>query len=567
MKIFFLLIAIHSIQSYPYFPLCSSEDQSDSVVLSTLNGNIEGACYNVTVNYASRPLIYNQVMTWLSVPYAEPPVKKHRFKSPRPIRSWNETKLGTEWPKPCLQEFGKSANKNSEDCLYLNIFVPLQVYLNRNNSQAPIYVYIHGGSLTGGQTAMDRIEPSTLVASTNIIVITIQYRLSSFGFLYISGTEAQGNQAIQDQNLALKWVYKNAKFFGGDNKRITIGGESAGAMSVAYHLIYKPSWPYFRNAIMESSAFLEVKSKKLISPEEATKNAFKIGDLLGCNNNGSNQELFECIQSAHITESKQAFKKYFVFPPIVNDGKDFAQDPEKLIQSLDMKPANIMIGSNTKDRGFFFKKEIKDETKNGKQMTKSQFVSSLNSTFKTVLNRYELNKIDDMVVKLLELYNGTVLTSNSTYLEYLIQILSDERYKCPAKHLSEAYSKLSNVNVFTYLYGYRISTSGVPSKYEAIHEDELPMVYGEPLSVKKLPLLTENIWSSTGHNYSVAERLISEQIMNYWSNFVAHDNPNGKSQEKWLKFNKNRSFLYINADQTQNMQYSVYESICSFFNT
>ena len=88
-----------------------------------------------------------------------------------------------------------------------------------------------------------------------------------------------------DQHLALKWVYENAASFGGDNTRITLGGQSAGAWSVGYHLMYEASWKYFRNAILGSGNPLELGSKRLYSSEEATAQAINIGKVLGCYDN------------------------------------------------------------------------------------------------------------------------------------------------------------------------------------------------------------------------------------------------------------------------------------------
>jgi len=98
------------------------------------------------------------------------------------------------------------------------------------SSLLPIYVFIHGGSFILGW-APDNAG-FQISAVSNVIVIAIQYRLGPFGFMYVDGTDAQGNQALRDQNLAFKWIYDNAARFGGDKKRITIGGQSAGSWLV-----------------------------------------------------------------------------------------------------------------------------------------------------------------------------------------------------------------------------------------------------------------------------------------------------------------------------------------------
>ena len=149
------------------------------------------------------------------------------------------------------------------------------------------------------------------------------------------------------------------------------------------------------------------------------------------------------------------------------------------------------------------------------------------------------------------MYNETnqlATNYNPDYLDYFIQIVTDQRYKCSAYELSEIYSKLTDTNVYTYLYGYRISTTNVPIKYEAIHRDELATIFAEPLSIKTPPLISSNIWSATAHEYSIDERLISERIVQYWSNFIKYDNPNDASLNvKWTKYNEE------NSDENRNV--------------
>jgi carboxylesterase type B len=236
------------INSY-HFTKCNINDPNSNI-LETLNGKVKGECYNISVSYADGTKTYSNVMNWLSIPYAEPPIKENRFKSPIPKTNYDGIIDGTIWPKACIYKYGQIVG--TEDCLFLNIFVKKDLYINKNKSLNPILFFIHGGGLMSGETAVDYYEGSTLAAYGDIIVVTIQYRLGAFGFLHLADSLAKGNQGFLDQHLALKWVYENADKFGGDRSRITICGESAGAFSVGYHLMYEKSWPYFRNAIMES---------------------------------------------------------------------------------------------------------------------------------------------------------------------------------------------------------------------------------------------------------------------------------------------------------------------------
>ena len=230
MKLFLFSLILFELKTSAYiFNRCASlPDNSSSKVLNTLNGRLNGECFAVPVSYSDGATIQTDVITWLSVPYAEPPVKQNRFKAPIPIKSWNQTIEAKFWPKICIQNNIRPIFL-SEDCLFLNIFTRLDSYLARNFSLQPILIFIHGGAFVSGSPSNDIYEPSTLVARSGIIVVLISYRLDSFGYLHLAGTESTGNYGFLDQNLAIKWVYDNAFTFGGDKNKITISGQSAGS--------------------------------------------------------------------------------------------------------------------------------------------------------------------------------------------------------------------------------------------------------------------------------------------------------------------------------------------------
>jgi len=217
-----LLITFKAIHCQLNHPLCASVD-SNLTLLNTLNGKVRGSCYNPTIYYETKPIsTINPILTWFKIPFAKPPVGSLRFKSPVPVQSWTNVLDGTRFSKQCYQDNSSDNSNSSEDCLYLNIYRPL----NSLNRKLPILVWIHGGSFVAGSGSL--YDGSFLALTQNIIVVTINYRLGAFGFFYLSGTDAVGNQALRDQNLALKWVYNNAHTFGGDQKRITLDGQSAG---------------------------------------------------------------------------------------------------------------------------------------------------------------------------------------------------------------------------------------------------------------------------------------------------------------------------------------------------
>jgi carboxylesterase type B len=204
------------------------------------------------------------VYSFLGVPYAEPPINQYRFKAPVEVRPRAEPIQATKWPNSCvpLSDTSKAhstqlfsgyamwtvpsqVSQFSEDCLYLNIWLPAEAYLKTNvfnynlePTKSSIMVFFHGGGAKQGSTVMDIYNPQTFVAATNTIVITVNYRLGVFGNFYLED-EFPGNQALLDQNEALRWIRNNADAMGGDPSRITIFGHSSGASHVGYHLLFK----------------------------------------------------------------------------------------------------------------------------------------------------------------------------------------------------------------------------------------------------------------------------------------------------------------------------------------
>lgn len=143
----------------------------------------------------------------------------------------------TNFRSVCLQPF-QNGSIGSEDCLYLNIYTP------PGAKQLPAMVWIHGGSFIGGSGS---IFHGNYLLDKNIILITVNYRLGIFGFFTLGDYNSPGNFGLKDQVLALKWVQNNIRAFGGDPRKVTLFGESAGGASVSLHAISRASNGNFLN--------------------------------------------------------------------------------------------------------------------------------------------------------------------------------------------------------------------------------------------------------------------------------------------------------------------------------
>ena len=200
------------------------------------------------------------VRIFRGVPYAAAPVGSLRWKGPQPVAHWDGVRKADEYGARCMQGGGAGrggAQPTSEDCLFLNVWTPARSAADR----LPVMVWIHGAGLTGGSGSEPRYDGEEL-SRKGAVVITINYRLGPFGWLAHpeltseSGHHASGNYGMMDALAALQWVQKNAAAFGGDARRVTIFGESAGAFLVS-GLVGSPEGKgLFQRAIAESGAWM-----------------------------------------------------------------------------------------------------------------------------------------------------------------------------------------------------------------------------------------------------------------------------------------------------------------------
>ena len=187
-----------------------------------------------------------QLDVFRGIPYAEPPLGERRFVPPAPVKPWSGVRSAEQFGADCMQSASPS-HVESEDCLYLNVWAP-----KRQMRSLPVMVFIHGGAFKQGGASTALYDPSDL-ARRGVVAVTLNYRLGAFGFLVSLSDGVVGNAGLWDQQLALGWVHRNIAQFGGDASRVTLFGESAGAMSIAVHLTLRSSAHLFAQAIVQSN--------------------------------------------------------------------------------------------------------------------------------------------------------------------------------------------------------------------------------------------------------------------------------------------------------------------------
>lgn len=232
--------------------------QADSPVVTTPMGPIKGVKDQCEQTGET-------VYRFRGIRYAKAPVGDLRFRKSVPVDKWTDTLDATSYGAGCPQKipmgFDDFAPKvMSEDCLFLNVYVPKTLDSNR---KIPVMVWIHGGGLMIGFS--HQYDGAWLATSGDVIVVTLNYRLDALGFLALDHPASLGNYGLWDQKLALQWVQANIASFGGDPNTVTIFGESGGGWSVSLLSLIPSNKGLFHRVIAQSG----VTSDQSLTPKNS----------------------------------------------------------------------------------------------------------------------------------------------------------------------------------------------------------------------------------------------------------------------------------------------------------
>jgi para-nitrobenzyl esterase len=226
------------------------------------------------------------VRSFKGIPFAEPPAGDLRWREPQPVKNWAGVRNADQFGPRCMQRTGPMADywfrsaSMSEDCLYLNVWTPAR----SGSDRLPVLVYIFGGGFQNGDGSEPRYDGESM-ARMGIVAVSVNYRLNVFGFFAHpeltkeSPHHASGNYGLLDQVAALRWVQQNIAAFGGDPKRVTIAGESAGSLSVSALMASPLSKDLMAGAIGESGALISTLPPRSLA--ETEKDGLNFGEAAG----------------------------------------------------------------------------------------------------------------------------------------------------------------------------------------------------------------------------------------------------------------------------------------------
>ncbi|XP_015788758.1 uncharacterized protein LOC107365717 [Tetranychus urticae] len=314
------------------FSLVSCVDYTEIVELPF--GKIRGA-----VEYWRGRAAYE----YKGIPFATPPVGSRRYLRATEPKSWEGIKDTVSYGKACPQN-PLLTNDQDEDCLYMNVYVNKETFDNRHKQLKPVLVWIHGGAfMVGSGNDPDSYRGIPLVIVEDVVLVTFNYRLGVFGFLNPGELipSLPANLGLWDQNLALQWVNQNIHLFGGDPNKVTIFGQSAGSMSVAYQILSPHSRGLFKGAIMESGRFMSD-----YIPEQNRTNI--VEDFIESCNCTNVVDPLACLKSVHWRDLIDSSPSTILSPTF---GDDFIpMEPEEAVKSRKFNDVNLLAGAE-RDEG------------------------------------------------------------------------------------------------------------------------------------------------------------------------------------------------------------------------
>ncbi|XP_062979549.1 cholinesterase-like isoform X2 [Elgaria multicarinata webbii] len=513
--------------------LASSSASEDDTVVVTSSGPVKGK---------QVPAGSGSVTAYLGIPYAEPPVGKLRFQKSRPHQPWSHVLEATTYGNSCLQinnysfpdaALWTASTSLSEDCLFLNIWVPHP----RPSIPVPILVWIHGGGFIYGSASLDVYNGAFLAATENVIVASMNYRLGFLGFLYFP-PDAPGNAGLWDQWLALKWVKENAAAFGGDPALLTLFGNSAGGASVGYHLLSPASQPLFAHAVLQSGAPNARWAWK--DPEDAKSDALIIGTKLGCPEQNQSS-LVSCLQGNNIGDKE--LYRLSTLVSVTTDGEFLLDEPLKLLQSGAVQSKPVLTGV-THDEGTVFVLASFPKTKSDDViLTLNDIIVGLNST------------LCEDTVKAIAVRYSEGAPAPKSYRHILAEYFKDISFVCPCTQFA---SKMAEAGSPVYVYSFKRYTPRAewPKWMGTTHGDELPYLFGTLATV-------------LGTNQTDVDVALSHKVMRHWAEFARSGNPTGSQQkeEQWPLYNSTeQKFFHISAEAPQVKRLSS-DPPCDFLKT
>jgi para-nitrobenzyl esterase len=456
------------------------------------------------------------IAVFRGIPFAAPPVGELRWKAPQPVEPWEGILKTDKYAPMPVQVRNQWIGdiEMSEDCLYLNVWTPAK----SSREKLPVMVWIYGGGFSSGSTSSPLYSGDN-IAGNGVIMVSVAYRIGALGFFAHPELSAEsengvsGNYGLLDQIAGLRWVQENIEAFGGDPGKVTIFGESAGAISVSMLCASPLAKGLFTGAISQSGgSFSPVRDSGgmgdyMISLKGAEQQGIEFAERMGAQN-------LKALRTVPYDRwLDDPLSQMGGFWPNA-DGYVIAGDQYKLYQDGNYNDVNVIIGTNS-DEGSMFVQPMEPQ----------QYTDLIKERF------------GPMAERALELYPGGDQTE---VYHSLADIFRETVFAWPSYAWARLQSKTGSSGVYTYYFDQFRPEPFFPDgpvPRGASHGSEMTYVFGH-----------------TGMNPNMKateeEQALSDLMIKYWTNFAKRGNPNGEGLPEWPLFSEGEeTVLYLKGSE------------------
>ncbi|XP_078052474.1 neuroligin 3 [Augochlora pura] len=558
--------------------LATASAELTSRIVRTKYGKLSGVIVTLDRHLES-------VEVFRGVPYASPPIGSLRFMPPVNGALWHEVKVADKFGPVCPQRLPELSDKmpkgrveylrrllpylrnQSEDCLYLNIYAPVQAGVKDSSERRyPVIVFVHGESYEW--SSGNPYDGSVLASYGGVVVVTINYRLGILGFLNAntdSHLRSPANYGLMDQIAALHWVQENIDHFGGDPRNVTLIGHGTGAACVNF-LMTSHAVPdgllFHRSVLMSGSA---------LSPwalvRGAANYAQQVAEHLNCSwATGNPQELLRCLREVPLNALVSVPVKGLEFAPafgpsidgvVIDPGDPEDQDFTVQVDTINTLN-NILLRKDAAaklSRYDLMIGVVRSEAYFSLTATDAQYGIEADRRTKIlrefVRNTYTYHQAEILATIINEYTDWERPVQHPVNIkDETLEALGDANTVAPATRTADLHSQ-SRRNSYLYVFDYQTKFGDYPQRPGCIHGEDLPYFFGAPI-VGGL--------SHWPKNYTKSEIALSESVILYLTNFARTGNPNeGTSNLGSLR--SDLGPMRSERNKFKNIDWAAYEAV------